>query len=156
MTYDIKIDDVLIVDGTGAPGFRGSLGISKGLITALGDAPDRAREVIKAEGKVVSPGFIDIHTHYDAQIIWDKMLTISPWHGITTVLIGNCGFGIAPTRAEHQDLIIGTLEKVEGMSRKALHAGLGEWPFETFSEYLDTIESQGTAVNVACYLVTRH
>ena len=81
MTYDIKIDDVLIVDGTGAPGFRGSLGISKGVITALGDAPDRAREVIKAEGKVVSPGFIDIHTHYDAQIIWDKMLTISPWLG---------------------------------------------------------------------------
>ena len=152
MTYDIRIDDVFIVDGTGAPGFRGNLGISKGVITALGDAPDQAKEVIKGAGKVVSPGFIDIHTHYDAQIIWDKMLTISPWHGITTVLIGNCGFGIAPTRAEHQDLIIGTLEKVEGMSRKALHAGLGEWPFETFSEYLDTIENQGTAVNVACYL----
>jgi len=152
MAYDIKIAGGTIVDGTGTPGHKGDVGIKDGMIAALGEAPGDAARTIDATGRIVCPGFIDIHTHYDAQIIWDRMLTISPWHGVTTVVIGNCGFGVAPTRPEHRDLIVRTLEKVEGMSVAALNAGLGDWPFETFPEYLDTIEAQGTAINVAAYI----
>ena len=105
---------------------------------ALGHAPDKALRTIDAGGQVVAPGFVDIHTHYDAQVLWDPMLTISPWHGVTTVVVGNCGFGIAPTRPEHRGLILRTLERVEAMSLAALEAGIGpEWPFVTFPEYMD-------------------
>ena len=91
-----------------------------------------------------------MHTHYDAQILWDRMLSISPWHGVTTTVIGNCGFGVAPTKAIHRKLIMQTLEKVEGMSLEALEAGLGtSWPFETFPQYLDALEKRGSAINVA-------
>ena len=153
MTYDLKITGGTIVDGSGNPGYRGDVGISGGRIVALGDAPDSADKTIDAEGAVVAPGFVDIHTHYDAQIIWDRMMSISPWHGVTTTVLGNCGFGVAPTRAEHRDMIVRTLEKVEGMSVPALKAGLGEdWPFETFGEYLDAIDSLGSAINVAVLL----
>ena len=149
MNYDIKIVGGTIVDGTGAPGYRGDLGIRDGEIVALGEVPGEARRTIDATGRAVTPGFVDIHTHYDAQVLWDRMLTISPWHGVTTVVMGNCGFGVAPTRPQHRDLIIGTLEKVEGMSPAALRSGLGaEWPFETFPQYLDAIERAGTAINV--------
>ncbi len=149
MEYDIKIAGGTVVDGTGSPGFRGDVGIADGRIVALGDAPGSAAETIDADGRVVCPGFVDIHTHYDAQVLWDRMMTISPWHGVTTVVMGNCGFGVAPTRPEHRDLIIRTLEKVEGMSADALEAGLGaEWPFETFPEYLDVVERLGTAINL--------
>ncbi len=149
MNYDLKITGGTIVDGTGAPGYRGDVGIKDGIVTALGEVSGDATQTIDARGKAVTPGFVDIHTHYDAQVIWDRMLTISPWHGVTTVVLGNCGFGVAPTRASQRNLIVGTLEKVEGMSPKALNAGLGEeWPFETFPEYLDTIEKLGTAINV--------
>jgi len=151
--YDLKIAGGSIVDGSGAPARRGDVGIRDGRIAALGDAPEPARQVIEAENRVVAPGFVDIHTHYDAQIIWDRMLSISPWHGVTTVVIGNCGFGVAPTRPQHRELIMRTLEKVEGMSIAALHAGLGEdWPFESFPEYLDAIEARGMAINVGVLL----
>ena len=153
MTYDLKIVGGTIVDGSGSAGYRGDVGILVGRIVALGDAQDTAERIIDAEGAVVSPGFVDIHTHYDAQIIWDRMMSISPWHGVTTTVLGNCGFGVAPTRAAHRDMIIRTLEKVEGMSVPALKAGLGEdWPFETFGEYLDVIEARGSAINMAVLL----
>src|SRR4029079_8917021 len=113
-------------------------------------ADSDAGTIIDATDRAVSPGFVDIHTHHDAQILWDRMLSVSPWHGVTTVVTGNCGFGVAPTRPEHRDLIVRTLEKVEGMSAAALRAGLGErWPFETFPEYLDAVEARGPAINVA-------
>jgi N-acyl-D-amino-acid deacylase len=109
--------------------------------------------MIDATGRVVTPGFVDIHTHYDAQVLWDRMVTVSPWHGVTTVVMGNCGFGVAPTRVEHRDLVVRTLEKVEGMSAAALWAGLGdEWPFETFPEYLDAVEARGAVINVAAMI----
>ncbi len=153
MTYDLKIVDGTIVDGSGAPRYRGDVGISGGRIVALGEAPDSAEEIIDAAGAMVAPGFVDIHTHYDAQIIWDRMMSISPWHGVTTTVLGNCGFGVAPTRVEHRDMIVRTLEKVEGMSVAALKAGLGEdWPFESFGEYLKAIEGRGSAVNAAVLL----
>ncbi len=150
MDYALKITGGTIVDGTGAPGQRGDVGIRDGRIVALGDAPGTAHDTIDAHGRVVCPGFVDIHTHYDAQILWDRMMTISPWHGATTVVMGNCGFGVAPTRPQHRELILRTLEKVEGMSYDALKAGIGEdWPFESFAEYLDVVEQRAPAINVA-------
>ncbi len=147
--YDLKITNGTIIDGTGAPSVSGDLGIKDGRVAALGEAPDAAVREIDADGQVVCPGFVDIHTHYDAQILWDRMLTISPWHGVTTAVVGNCGFGVAPTKADHREMIMRTLEKVEGMSVDALRAGLGEeWPFESFPEYLDAIDRLGPAINI--------
>ncbi len=149
MNYDLKIVGGTLVDGSGKPGYAGDVGIKDGKIIALGQVPGDATQTIDASGKAVTPGFVDIHTHYDAQVVWDRMLTISPWHGVTTVVLGNCGFGVAPTRSHQRDLIVGTLEKVEGMSAATLNAGLGDdWPFETFPEYLNAIEDIGTAINV--------
>jgi N-acyl-D-aspartate/D-glutamate deacylase len=153
MQYDIKITGGTILDGSGDGGYTGDVGIKDGKVVALGKAPGKSARNIDATGKYVTPGFVDIHTHYDAQIMWDKMLSISPWHGVTTVVMGNCGFGIAPTRPEHRLLIAETLENVEGMSVDALKAGLGDdWGFESFPEYLDAIEKGGTAINVGVLL----
>lgn len=149
MTWDLIIANGLIVDGTGSAAYEGSIAIDQGRIVALGRLDGSARRTIDAAGAVIAPGFVDIHTHYDAQIFWDPFLTISPWHGVTTAVIGSCGFGIAPTRPEGRDLILRTLERVEAMSLDALNAGLGEsWPFETFPEYLSAIEARGTAINI--------
>ena len=140
MDYDLKIAGGTIVDGTGAERYRGDVGIKDGKIAALGDAPGEAAQTIDADGCAVSPGFVDIHTHYDAQILWDRMLSISPWHGVTTAVLGNCGFGVAPMRVEHREVVMRTLEKVEGMAYEALSAGLGaDWPFITFPDYLDAV-----------------
>jgi len=153
MAYDLKITGGTIVDGTKAPRFVGDVCIKDGKVVALGNAPDDAQCTIDASGRVVCPGFVDIHTHYDAQIFWDNLVSCSPWHGVTTVVMGNCGFSVAPTRPMHRDLIMRTLENVEGMSVAALRAGLGpEWPFETFPEYLDAVDQRGCAVNVAALL----
>ena len=153
MGYDLKIVGGTIIDGTGRERYDGDVGIAGGRIVALGDAPDAAAQTVDARGAIVGPGFVDIHTHYDAQVIWDRKLSISPWHGVTTAIIGNCGFGVAPTRPDHRDLIVRTLEKVEGMSVAALNEGLGaEWPFETFPEYLDAIDSAGVSINVGVLL----
>ncbi len=148
MDYDLKISGGTIIDGIGKPGVQGDLAIKAGKIAALGVARGDAARTIDAAGLAVAPGFVDIHTHYDAQILWDRMLSISPWHGVTSVVFGNCGFGVAPTHPEHRGLIMRTLEKVEGMSIDALEGGLGyEWPFETFPQYLDAIERRGAAIN---------
>jgi N-acyl-D-aspartate/D-glutamate deacylase len=150
MDCDLLIRGGTVVDGSGGPGERADVAVQDGRIVAVGDvSASRAARTIDATGRVVAPGFIDIHTHYDAQILWDRMLSISPWHGVTTVVVGNCGFGVAPTRPDHRGLILRTLEKVEGMSLASLQAGCGDdWTIETFPQYLDAIERRGMAINV--------
>ena len=143
-----------VVDGTGAPGVRADVVLRGDRITMIG--PDAARGIdpdhtIDATGMVVAPGFIDIHTHYDAQVFWDPALTPSCFHGVTTVVAGNCGFSIAPTRPEHRGLIARTLEKVEDMDPASLDAGIA-WEFESFPEYLATVERHGSALNYAAYI----
>jgi N-acyl-D-aspartate/D-glutamate deacylase len=152
MSYDLKITGGTIVDGTGAKRYLGDLGIRDGRIVAMGGAPAEAQRTIDATGRIVAPGFVDIHTHYDAQVLWDPLVSCSPWHGVTTIVMGNCGFSVAPTRPEHRDLIMRTLENVEGMSVDALRAGLGDWGFETFPEYLDALDANGCAVNMAAMI----
>src|SRR3954453_15397537 len=139
-----------VVDGTGAPGVRADVGIAGGRITEIGRDLDGER-VLDAGECVVAPGFIDIHTHYDAQVFWDPAITPSSYHGVTTVVAGNCGFSIAPTRAEHQNLIARTLENVEDMDVAALEAGI-PWDFATFPEYLASVESHGMGLNFAAYV----
>lgn len=147
--YDLLVRGGTVVDGTGAAAFRGDVGVRGGRIVDVGTLKGRGTRELDAEGAIVAPGFVDIHTHYDAQVFWDRMMTVSPWHGVTTVILGNCGFGVAPTKPRDRDLILRTLENVEGMSLDALHAGLGaEWPFSTFGEFLSAIESRGTAIHV--------
>jgi len=144
MDYDLKIVGGFIVDGTGSPGYAGDIGIRDGKVVAMGQAPAGARTTIEARGQVVAPGVVDIHTHYDAQLLWDRNLSISPWHGVTTVVVGNCGFGIAPTRKEHRGLILRTLENVEGMSVKALEAGLATNGGSNVSRISRRREKKGT------------
>ena len=150
MSADIVIRGGLVVDGTGTPSRRADVAITGDRITAIGDKLD-GRSVIDADGCHVSPGFIDIHTHYDAQVFWDPALTPSCFHGVTTVVAGNCGFSIAPTRPEHRDLIAQTLQKVEDMDVAALAAGI-PWEFETFPQYLASVEKRGTVLNYAAYI----
>jgi len=139
-----------IVDGTGAPGVRGDVAISEGKIVGIGTDLHGDRS-IDASGCVVAPGFIDIHTHYDAQVFWDPALTPSCFHGVTTVVAGNCGFSIAPTEPDRRELIAHTLEKVEDMDPESLAAGI-PWDFTTFPEYLASIQRRGTVLNYAAYI----
>jgi N-acyl-D-aspartate/D-glutamate deacylase len=139
-----------VVDGSGAAGVRADVGIAGGRITEVGDSVKGDR-TLDAGGCIVAPGFIDIHTHYDAQVFWDPALTPSCFHGVTTVVAGNCGFSIAPTRAEHRDLIARTLENVEDMDVAALQAGI-PWDFATFPEYLASVERRGIGLNFAAYI----
>src|SRR4051812_10477063 len=139
-----------LVDGTGAPGLRADVAVSEGHITEVGTNL-RGDVEVDADGCVVAPGFIDIHTHYDAQVFWDPALSPSCFHGVTTVVGGNCGFSIAPLRPGNQDLIAHTMEKVEDMNPAALLEGV-PWDFETFPDYLASVERHGTVLNYGAYI----
>jgi N-acyl-D-aspartate/D-glutamate deacylase len=139
-----------IVDGTGAPGVAGDVAVSDGKIVGMG-AGLSGDHSIDASGCVVAPGFIDIHTHYDAQVFWDPALTPSCYHGVTTVVAGNCGFSLVPTMPERRTQIARTLEKVEDMDVESLAAGI-PWDFTTFPEYLASVGRHGTALNFAAYV----
>ena len=150
MSAALAIRGGMVFDGSGDPGRVADVAISEGVVQEIG--PNlHARDELDATGCVVAPGFIDIHTHYDAQVFWDPALRPSSYHGVTTVVAGNCGFGIAPTRPEHHDVIVQTLENVEDMDAASLTAGI-VWDFQTYPEYMELVHRRGTVLNFACYL----
>jgi N-acyl-D-aspartate/D-glutamate deacylase len=149
MPADIVIRGGTVYDGTGAPGRAADVAIADGVIREIGANLHGDRE-LDASGCAVTAGFIDIHTHYDAQVFWDPALRPTSYHGVTTVVAGNCGFAIAPTRPEHRDVIMRTLENVEDMDPATLSAGIA-WEFETFPEYLAAVRRRGTVLNFTAY-----
>ena len=146
MANSLLIKSGLVVDGSGNPAYRGDVFIEDGKISSIAPAHRLADKVIDADGLVVAPGFWDIHTHYDAQLLWDPIASSSCWHGVTTVVQGNCGFTIAPCRPEDQDWMLRTLARVEGMDASVLRRTL-PWPWEDFGSYLNTLD-RALGVNV--------
>lgn len=149
--HDLVIRGGTVVDGSGDPRRAADVAIDGGMITTVGAVSGQGRREIDARGLMVSPGFVDLHTHYDAQYTWDPYATSSIWHGVTTTVIGNCGFAIAPCRPGDRETTMRTLMKVEGMSFDAMNAGI-TWQFETFPEYLDHLERCNPSLNVAALL----
>lgn len=148
--FDLIVRNGMLVDGSGNPRRRADVGVRAGRIAALGQLGDAtAEEVIDADGLVLAPGIIDPHTHYDPQITWDPYATASCFHGVTTVLAGNCGFSVAPTRPDDRRFFAGLFAKVEGMAPVALD-GI-QWEFETFPEFVAT-RGGSLGVNLACYV----
>jgi len=137
---DLIVKNARVVDGTGAPAFTGDVTINDAKITDVGSAEGQARRVIDADGRLLTPGFVDIHTHFDGQVCWDKQITPSSWHGVTTAVMGNCGVGFAPVRPGTEDELIQLMESVEDVPGTALHEGI-PWGWETFGEYLDVIDT---------------
>jgi len=150
MSAELAIRGGTVVDGTGSRPVRADVGVSDGRIVEIAARVTGTRE-IDAAGRLVTPGFIDIHTHYDPQVLWDSSLSPSCWHGVTSVVAGNCGYSIAPTRAENRDSLFRTLDKVEDMRFDTLAAGV-QWDFETYPEYLDTVQRRGIAINFGGYV----
>ena len=151
MAYDLLIKDARICDGTGAPVYSGAVGVTDGKIAAVGDVTGAARREINARGLTLAPGFIDLHTHYDAQISWDRLLTCSSWHGVTTVLMGNCGVGVAPVRPNSHATMAWDLVNVEALPHDVLMNGVA-WDWESFPEYMSAIERNGVALNTSFLL----
>jgi N-acyl-D-amino-acid deacylase len=151
MAYDLLIKDAQICDGTGAPVYPGSLAVDNGKIAALGSISGTAHRELSARGLILAPGFIDIHTHYDAQISWDPLLTCSSWHGITSLLMGNCGVGVAPVRPRERSTMAWDLVNVEALPHEVLMNGVS-WEWEGFPEYMRAVERRGVALNT-CFLV---
>ena len=144
---DLVIRNGTVIDGTGAGGARADVAVEDGTIVEIGPRLGRARQEIDAEGAIVTPGFVDAHTHYDGQVTWDPELSPSSWHGVTTVVMGNCGVGFAPTRPVERDFTIRVMEGVEDIPGSALAEGMS-WDWETFPEYLDALDRQERAIDV--------
>jgi N-acyl-D-amino-acid deacylase len=152
MSLDLVIRGGTVVDGSGAPAVRADVGVAAGRIATVGHVPDaEGAQVIDAEGLVVTPGFVDAHTHMDAQVLWDPIGSCSCWQGVTTVIMGNCGFTLAPVRRGAEDLVVGNLERAEDISAAAMAAGF-EWEWETFPEYMRVVESRPKAINYGAQL----
>jgi N-acyl-D-aspartate/D-glutamate deacylase len=148
---DLVIRNGLVVDGTKAPGRVADVGVAGGRIVEIGRIAERGAREIDAEGHAVTLGFIDGHTHMDAQMHWDPIGTNSCWHGVTTVVMGNCGFSIAPMRRGEQHLVARNLERAEDISGAAMNAGI-DWRWESFDQYLDVVESIPKGINYATYI----
>jgi N-acyl-D-aspartate/D-glutamate deacylase len=146
--YDLVVRNGEIVDGSGQPRYRGDVGVREGRIAAIGKIGERGAEEIDAEGHVVTPGFIDLHTHMDAQVLWDPLGSCSCYHGVTSVVMGNCGFTLAPARPDERHLVVRNLERAEDISADAMAQGI-EWTWETFPEYLDTLDRIPKGINYA-------
>src|SRR3954447_2847974 len=145
---DLLVRGASIIDGTGRAAFQGDVGVTQGKVVEVGEGPSAARQVIDGGGLALMPGIVDVHTHYDAQITWDPTLSPSVSLGVTTAIMGNCGFGIAPCPPPLRETLLRNLSVVEGMDVDALLAGT-RWEFETFPQYLDMIERQRPLGNVA-------
>ncbi len=146
--FDLVISGGTVVDGTGAPGRTADVGIAGGKVVAVGRVDGTARRVIEADGALVIPGFVDIHSHYDGQATWDERLAPSSWHGVTTTVMGNCGVGFAPCRPDERDRLIELMEGVEDIPGTALHEGI-PWEWESFPEYLDHLDGRTFDIDVA-------
>jgi len=151
MSYDLIIRNGTVIDGSGAPRYRADVGIVDGKIAAIGKVSGTANETIDADGQVVTPGIIDAHTHMDAQVFWDALGTCSVWHGITSVVMGNCGFSLAPCAEKDKLLVMRNLERAEDISPEAMEAGI-KWSWETFPQYLDAVERTPKGINYAAYI----
>jgi len=151
MQYDLIIRDGTVIDGSGLPRFRADVGIVRGKIVTVGKIRDRAKEVLDTEGHIVAPGFIDAHTHMDAQVFWDPLGTCSCWHGITSVVMGNCGFSLAPCSEKDKLLVMRNLERAEDIAPEAMEAGI-KWSWTTYPEYLDAVDKLPKGINYAAYL----
>src|ERR1700687_4703116 len=154
--FDIQIKGGTVVDGTRVPRYRADVWIKGGKIAQIGGrAPGFAKKVIDADGLVVAPGFVDLHTHYDAQIRWDPWCTISGWHGVTSVVLGNCGFGFAPVRPDFRDRSMLTMTRTEAIPYESMIEGmLPHWDWETIPQYLDSLEAAPLGVNCIQYMPT--
>lgn len=148
MEFDLVIRNGLIVDGTGAPGVVGDVAVAGDRIVSVGEVEGSGRREIDADGLVVSPGFVDGHTHMDAQVFWDQLGTSSCWHGVTTVVMGNCGFTLAPARPDRRELVVRNLERAEDIAAEAMAEGI-DWTWSTFPEYLDAVDAQPKGLNYA-------
>ncbi|MEZ5232390.1 MAG: amidohydrolase family protein [Acidimicrobiales bacterium] len=151
MSYDLVVRNGTVIDGSGLARYRADVGVRHGRITAIGRIKERGRRELDADGHVVAPGFIDGHTHMDAQIAWDALGTSSCWHGVTSVVMGNCGFTLAPARADQRHLVVRNLERAEDISADAMAAGI-DWTWETYPEYLDTLDRLPKGINYAGYV----
>ena len=149
--YDLIIRNGTIVDGSGMPRYRGDVGIEGGKIAALGKIHERARETLDADGHIVAPGLVDAHTHMDAQVFWDALGTSSCWHGVTSVVMGNCGFSLAPCGEKDKLLVMRNLERAEDISPEAMQAGI-KWSWTTFAQYLDAVDRLPKGINYAAYM----
>src|SRR5580693_527669 len=149
--YDLIIRNGTIVDGSGMPRYKGDVGIEAGKIAAIGKIRESARETIDADGHIVSPGLVDAHTHMDAQVFWDALGTCSCWHGVTSVVMGNCGFSLAPCGEKDKLLVMRNLERAEDISPEAMEAGI-KWSWETFPQYLDAVDRTPKGINYAAYM----
>ena len=154
--YDIHIQGGTIVDGTRVPRFRGDVWVKDGKIAKMGGRADgESDRTLNASGRIVAPGFVDLHTHYDAQIRWDPWCTISGWHGVTSVVLGNCGFGFAPVKPEFRERSMLTMTRTEAIPYESMKEGLLPlWDWETIPEYLDSLERAPKGVNVIQYMPT--
>ena len=151
MTLDLVIKNGWVVDGSGLPRYRADVGVARGRIVTIGRVRESAREVLDADGLVVAPGFVDGHTHMDAQVFWDPLGTCSSWHGVTTVVMGNCGFTLAPCARADRHLVVRNLERAEDIAAEAMDAGI-DWTWTTFRQFLDAVESLPKGINYAGYL----
>jgi N-acyl-D-amino-acid deacylase len=146
--HDIVIRGGTIIDGTGAPAVTGDIAVDGRRITTVGGRAGPARRVIDADGMLVTPGWVDVHTHYDGQATWDPILAPSSWHGVTTILFGNCGVGFAPVRPHHRTALIELMEGVEDIPGPVLAEGL-KWDWESFPDFLDALDRLPRAIDVA-------